>query len=210
MFRINARKAVRSGLRLGLSLALIFGMGACSLIPESDPIQSWVLQPAAKQDLGTVELSDLRVLRPQTQDLLSGHYLLVVPEDQPVSVYKGNRWSANVPTLWRDYLVYSLQSDSRFAHISSDETRIDARYELVSRLDAFQSEYRDGEPVAVMRGYLQLIDSDSRALIAERAIELSEPASGTEVSAVVDAFSELMAATSEEIKTWLLQVTPNQ
>ncbi|TCK05652.1 ABC-type transport auxiliary lipoprotein family protein [Marinobacterium mangrovicola] len=208
MLRSEAPKKVNKGLVLGLCLVVISAMGGCSLLPESDPVQSWTLQPAAKQDLGPVELSDLRVLRPQAQDLLSGRYLLVVPEEQPVSVYKGNRWSANVPTLWRDYLVHALQSDSRFAHISSDSARIDARYELVSRLDAFQSEYRDGEPVAVMRGYLQLIDSDSRALIAERAIELDKPAAGTAVSAVVDAFSALMADAGEEIKTWLLRVTP--
>ncbi len=206
MLTPNTRKVVKLG--AGVALSLVLGLGGCSVIPESSPAQSWVLESAATVNGGTMQLSDLRVLRPQTQDLLSGSYLLVVPEGQPISVYKGNRWSASTPTLWRDYLVQALQNDSRFSRISSDETRIDARYELVSRLDAFQSEYRDEKPVAVMRGYLQLIDSHSRAIIAERPINMSQPAAGTEVAVIVDAFSLLMADASDEIKTWLLSVTP--
>ena len=192
-------------LLLGMTLTL----GACSLLPEAKPVQSWTLTPvAAHLDEGQseVQLTDLRILRPQAQDLLSGNYLLVVPEGQPVSVYKDARWGATIPNLWRDYLVTALQQDSRFARISNDEVRVAAEYELISRLDAFQSEYHQGQPVAVMRGYLQLVDANSRAIIAERPLQLSEPATGEEVAAVVKAFENLMASTSEEIRNWLLQV----
>ncbi len=191
-----------------LLLGMVGLLSACSLLPAAKPVQSWTLTPAASDSEGEVQMADLRILRPQTQDLLSGSYLLVVPENLPVSVYKGARWSASIPNLWRDYLVSALQSDSRFARISSDEVRVAARYELVSRLDAFQSEYREGQPVVVMRGYLQLVDADSRAIIAERALDLAQPASGTEIAAVVAAFSELMATSTREIENWLLDARP--
>ncbi|WP_343805929.1 ABC-type transport auxiliary lipoprotein family protein [Marinobacterium maritimum] len=196
------RRAGKVTLVLGLGLAL----SACSLLPAAKPVQSWTLTPDLTTTGKAVQVTDLRVLRPQTQDLLSGSYLLVVPEGQPVSVYKGARWSASIPNLWRDYLVTALQQDSRFARISSDEVRVAARHELVSRLDAFQSEYRNGQPVVVMRGYLQLVDADSRAILAERALELSQPAKGKEVAEVVEAFSELMATSTREIENWLLDV----
>ncbi len=191
---------------------LLLGMAgllsACSLLPAAKPVQSWTLTPftsnAASPAPTTEPMSDLRVLRPQTQDLLSGSYLLVVPEGHPVSVYKGARWSASIPNLWRDYLVAALQHDHRFTRISSDEVRVAARYELVSRLDAFQSEYREGKPVVVMRAYLQLVDADSRSILAERALDLSQAAESEEVAAVVEAFSALMAESTAEIQSWLL------
>lgn len=196
--------------KVSLIAGLAWALGACSLLPAAKPVQSWTLAPAAAVTANTqteVQLSDLRILRPQTQDLLNGSYMLVVPENRPVSVYQGTRWGASIPMLWRDYLVRDLQQDSRFAHVSSDEVRLAARYELVSRLDAFQSEYRDGQPVAVIRGYLQLVEVDSRRILAERALEGTQPATGKEIDQVVDAFSALMANSSREIRDWLLTVS---
>ncbi len=191
-----------------LLLGMASLLSACSLLPAAKPVQSWTLTPfksnAASPAQTTEPMSDLRVLRPQTQDLLGGSYLLVVPEGHPVSVYKGARWSASIPNLWRDYLVAALQHDHRFTRISSDEVRVAARYELVSRLDAFQSEYREGQPVVVMRAYLQLVDADSRSILAERALDLSQTAKSEEVAAVVEAFSALMAESTAEIQSWLL------
>ncbi|MBV0932656.1 ABC-type transport auxiliary lipoprotein family protein [Marinobacterium weihaiense] len=205
--------------KVSLIAGLALTLGACSLLPAAKPVQSWTLTPAAETAVHSqvqartrvhpraeVQLSELRILRPQAQDLLNGSYMLVVPENQPVSVYQGTRWGATIPTLWRDYLVSALQQDSRFAHVSSDEVRLAARYELVSRLDAFQSEYRDGQPVAVIRGYLQLVEVDSRRILAERALEGTQPAAGKEIDQVVDAFSALMANSSQEIRDWLLTV----
>ncbi|MBR9828933.1 MAG: hypothetical protein GYB41_09855 [Oceanospirillales bacterium] len=190
--------------RLVLLSLLALTTTACSLLPASDPVQSWTPAPAPVTTDTAVQLSDLRVLRPQAQDLLNGNHMLVVPQGRPVSVYKNARWSAPIPNLWRDHLVDALQRDSRFARISSDEIRVAARYELVSRLDRFQTEYPEGQPVVVIRGYLQLVDASSRAIIAERALELSRPADSAEVSAVVEAFSVLMAQSAEEVRDWLL------
>lgn len=184
---------------------LALATSACSLLPASDPVQSWTPAPAPVTTDSAVQLSDLRVLRPQAQDLLNGNHMLVVPQGQPISVYKSARWSASIPNLWRDHLVDALQRDSRFARISSDEVRVAARYELVSRLDRFQTEYPDGQPVVMIRGYLQLVDAANRTIIAERALDVSRPATSADVSAVVEAFSALMAQSAEDIREWLLE-----
>lgn len=181
-------------------------LSGCSLLPAPDPVQTWQLQPAPAVNDRAVVMSDLRILRPQAQDLLNGRHMLVVPDNEPVSVYADARWSTAIPNLWRDQLVDVLQRDSRFSRISSDEVRVAARYELVSRLDAFQTEYREGQAQAVMRGYLQLVDNASRAVLAERAFDLREPAAGDELSKVVPAFSALMARMSIEVRDWLLTV----
>jgi len=50
------------------------------------------------------------------------------------------------------------------------------------------------------------VDSSSRAVLAERAFDLREPAVGGELSKVVPAFSALMARMSIEVRDWLLTV----
>lgn len=182
-------------------------LGACSLLPAPEPVQSWVPTAATVETTLPLQLSGLRVQRPQTSDLLGGSHMLVLPPDGAISVYRDARWGSAIPSLWRDYLVDALQRDSRFARVSSDAVQVSADYELVSRLNAFQSEYREGQPVAVMRAYLQLVDTRSRDIIAERALALSQPASGPQLAAVVDAFSNLMAKASEEVAQWLLEST---
>lgn len=184
-------------------LALV--LGGCSWLPSSEPVQSWTLEPVPGVAGQTVQVDGLRVLRPQVPDLLSGRHMLVVPEGQPPSVYAGARWSSAIPELWRDQLISALQRDSRFSRISGDEVRLAADKLLVSRLDAFQVEYRQGRPQVVIRGHLQLVKTENRRILAETSFDLSQDASSTELSAVVATFSSLSAEMANEIRDWLLK-----
>jgi len=195
----------------GALMMVVAGLlSACSLVSPSQPVQHWAPTPAPVDATLPVQLSGLRILRPQAADLLNGRYMLVQPPGEPISIYSQARWSAPIPALWRDYLIDALQRDGRFAQVSGDLVRLDADYELVSRLDAFQTEYRAGQPEVVMRAYLQLVAADSRTIIAERRLELSQPAESPQVAAVVDAFSSLLARASGEIAQWLLSVAGSQ
>lgn len=188
-------------------LSVLALSSGCSLLPESEPVQIWQLTPAPTVEKQEPSLTGLRVLRPQSQDLLNGRHILVVPEGEPVSVYADARWSAMIPNLWRDYLLDALQRDSRFARVSSEDVRVQARYELVSRLDAFQTEYRAGQAEVVIRGYLQLVQMDNREVLAERRMDFREPVPGEALSEVVATYSGLMARQSDEIRRWLLEAT---
>lgn len=183
---------------------LVFVLGGCSWLPSAEPVQSWTLEPVPGVAGQTVQIDGLRVLRPQVPDLLNGRHMLVVPEGQPPSVYAGARWSSAIPELWRDQLISALQRDSRFSRISGDEVRLAADKLLVSRLDAFQVEYRQGRPQVVIRGHLQLVKAENRRILAETSFDLSRDASSTELSAVVATFSSLSAEMANEIRDWLL------
>lgn len=190
-----------------VSSLLILVLSGCSLLPPARPAQVWTLEPVPAVTGEPLQMDGLRVLKPQTSALLSGRHMLVVPEGQPPGVYAGMRWSSTIPELWRNQLISALQRDSRFSRISSDEIRLAADRVLVSRLDAFQTEYRQGEPVVVIRGHLQLVEADSRRILAERTLDLSRKADHAEVAEIVAAFSALSAEMIDEIKAWLLDQT---
>jgi cholesterol transport system auxiliary component len=186
---------------------MVLVLAGCSWLPSAKPVQSWMLQPVPAVTGTGVQFKNLRVLRPQTADLLNGRHMLVLPEGLPLSVYAGARWSSAIPELWRDQLVSALQRDSRFSRVSGDEVRLAADRVLVTRLDAFQTEYRAGVPYVVIRGHLQLVEANGRQILAETPLDLSRVADSGEVADVVAAFSELSAEMADIIKRWLLSLT---
>jgi len=191
--------------RLGTMIVLLSVLGGCGWLPSSEPTQSWTLEPVPAVTGQPVRVDGVRVLTPQVPDLLAGRFILVVPEGQPPGVYAGARWSSAIPRLWRDHLLSALQRDSRFSRISGDEVRLAADKLLVSRLDAFQVEYQQGEPQVVIRGYLQLVDAESRRVLAERSVDLRRQADSGELPDVVAAFSRLSADMVDQIRAWLLE-----
>ena len=190
-----------------LAALLTLVLNGCSLLPPNKPTQVWMLEPVPAVTGHPVQLDGLRVLKPQVPGLLQGRHILVVPEGQPPGVYAGVRWSSAIPVLWRDQLISALQRDSRFSRISSDEIPLEADLMLVSRLDAFQTEYRQGEPVVVIKGHLQLVEASSRRILSEHELDLSRQADHPEVDGIVAAFSALSAEMADEIRQWLLDQT---
>ncbi|MFC6671586.1 ABC-type transport auxiliary lipoprotein family protein [Marinobacterium aestuariivivens] len=191
-------------LKLVSGLLAILLLGACTVLPGAGPVRVYSLAPPPAPALAAPKRVDgLRVLRPQANDLLESRHMLVRPEGQPFSYYKNVRWSARVPQLWRDYLVEALRRDGRFSRVSSDEVRLQASYELVSRLNAFQTEYRDGKPVVTIGIYLQLVDSDSGRIVAERSLSREQPAAAAGLDAVIEAYDAAAGGIAAAIADWL-------
>lgn len=180
-------------------------LSACALVPNAVPQQIYTLAPPPVPAAKTVARVDgLRVLRPQADELLDGRQILVRPEGQSFRYYKGGQWSSAVPELWRNYLVDILRRDARFSRVSSDQVRLQAGYELVSRLQAFQTEYRAGGPVAVIDIYLQLVDAESGRIIAERRLNREQVAAAGDLEAVVEAYGVAAAQLAAGIADWLV------
>ncbi len=179
-------------------------LGACTVLSPTDPVRVYPLLPVEHEArTQPVHTGGLRVLRPQVDDLLNGSHILVVPDGQSVSLYKGARWSAPIPQLLRDYLLESLRQDARIAAVSSDEVRLRAQHELVSRLSTFQTEYRNGQPVVVIRLHLQLVETGTRRILQERALRLEQPAASAELDAVVGAYGQIAAQLATIVADWL-------
>lgn len=113
------RIAARAGL-----VAVIVLASACSVLPRPEPVDTYLLPgaPASRmaaqgQEEQALPVS-LRVSRPVAGTQLSGQRILVVPDANRVSVYKGANWSEPVPVLLRDRIVEAFRSDGRIAALS--------------------------------------------------------------------------------------------
>ena len=160
---------------------------------------------AAPSVAAGVQSWSLRVVRPAAGVHLAGQRIVVMPEDNRVSVYQGAGWSDPAPALMRDRLLEAFRADGRVGALSSDERQLHADFELDSDLRAFQSEYRGGRPEAMLRLDARLVHTASRRIVASRSFEQRQPSEDPAVPAVVQAFGTAADRLSAEVVEWTVR-----
>lgn len=191
-----------------LSLGALLLLSACTVLPRAEPVDTYLLPSASLNRAPgqtTLPLS-LRVSRPLGGVQLSGQRIVVVPEDNRVSVYKGANWSDPAPVLVRDRILEAFRVDARIAALSSDEQRLHADFELVSELQAFQSEYRGAAPEVVVRLDARLVQHEGRRILASRVFESRVRPANAELVQVVAGFGQASSAVASEMVVWAVQV----
>lgn len=188
-----------------LSLLLAAGLlSACSILPQSEPLDIYLL-PGATLPAQTQRVDwSLRVNSPVSNQLLDGTRIVVLPEPGRVNTYQGVRWSERTPQLLRGRLLDAFQDDGRVQALSNEEQRLQADLELVSDLRSFHSQYRDGVAEALIQLDVRLVDGRDQRILASRRFSVSQPASDTSIAAVVKAFSQAGDLLSRELVDWTL------
>lgn len=188
-----------------LSLLLAVGLlGACSILPQSEPLDIYLL-PGAALPAQTQRVDwSLRVNSPVSRQLLDGTRIVVLPEPGLVNTYQGVRWSERTPQLLRGRLLDAFQDDGRVQALSNEEQRLQADLELVSDLRSFHSQYRDGVAEALIQLDVRLVDGRDQRILAIRRFSVSQPASDTSIAAVVKAFGQAGDQLSRELVDWTL------
>jgi cholesterol transport system auxiliary component len=190
-----------------LPLGLTALLGGCSLLPEAEPVQTYLLpslQPQAASQAQPLARS-LGIGRPQASLVLDSTRIAVVPQGSEISSYKGARWSDPAPALLRDRLLEAFQADGRFAALSSAEQHLQSDFVLAGNLLAFQSEYRDGKPEVVIRFDARLVRADTQRVTANRSFVVRQPSRTVEVPAVVDAFGQASDQLAGQLVEWTTQ-----
>lgn len=188
-----------------LTLLLAAGLlGACSILPQSEPLDIYLL-PAAALPARTQAVDwSLRISTPSSGELLDGTRIVVLPEPGRINTYQGARWSERTPQLMRQRLLDAFQDDARVKALSTEDQHLQADLELVSELRSFQSQYRDGRPEALIQLDVRLVDVRAQRILASRRFSVSQAAGDTSVAAVVAAFGQAGDQLSRELVDWTL------
>ncbi|NCE88837.1 LPS assembly lipoprotein LptE [Pseudomonas sp. L13] len=185
-----------------IALALV---SACSILPKPDPSDVYRLASAQPTTQGTPVNWSLRVTKPQTSEFLDSPRIAVVPDGNLISNYANSRWSDPAPVLLRNRLLDGFQRDGRVTLLSTDETNLQADYELGGQLQAFQSEYRGRAVDVVIRLDARLVRGRDQRIIASRRFEVKQPVSDAKVPAVVAAFGQAGDQLNKQVVDWVVQ-----
>jgi cholesterol transport system auxiliary component len=189
--------------RLSLLLAASL-LGACSILPQSEPLDIYLL-PGATLPAQTQRVDwSLRVDSPSSNQMLDGTRIIVLPEPGRINTYQGVRWSERTPQLLRGRLLDAFHDDGRIQALSNEEQRLQADLELVSDLRSFHSQYRDGVAEALIQLDVRLVDARDQRILASRRFSVSQPARDTSIASVVTAFGQAGDQLSRELVDWTL------
>jgi cholesterol transport system auxiliary component len=185
--------------------ALLLASG-CSILPKTEPSDVYRLPTATTgaRTASSVAWS-LRVVRPKASETLDSPRIAVIPQGDVISSYKGARWSDPAPVLLRNRLVDGFYRDGRVQSISTDESNLQADFELGGELQAFQSEYNGQAIEAVIRLDARIVN-DRQRIVASRRFEVRQPVADKQVAAVVAGFGQA----SDKLTAQLLQWTVEQ
>ena len=185
-----------------MALALV---SACSILPKPDPSDVYRLASTQPASQGTPVSWSLRVTKPQTSEFLDSPRIAVEPDGNLISNYANSRWSDPAPVLLRNRLLDGFQRDGRVTLLSTDETNLQADYELGGQLQAFQSEYRGKTVEVVIRLDARLVRGRDQRIIASRRFEVRQPVSDTQVPAVVAGFGAAGDQLNKQVVDWVVQ-----
>lgn len=188
-----------------LSLLLLASLlGACSLLPQREPLDTYLLPGTPLPSQAPAVDWSLRINTPSSGQLLDGTRIVVLPEPGRVNTYQGARWSERTPQLLRQRLLDAFHDNGRITTLGDESQNLNTDLELISDLRSFHSQYRDGRPEALVQLDVRLVDARARRILASRRFSASQPASDTSVAAVVAAFGQATDRLSGELVDWTL------
>jgi len=183
-------------------------LSACQILPERPDVALYQLPPStigrAAEAADSSATVSLRLDRPGTSDALGGNRILVLTADNSFAAYPGARWSAPVPSLWRDWLLDAFWRDGSVDQLSAAADGLQAQFELGGMLRSFHTEYRNGNSQAVIRYDALLIDTRSREIVASQRFEAREPAADNTAESAVAALGVAADRLAVELIDWTL------
>ncbi|UPL05887.1 ABC-type uncharacterized transport system, auxiliary component [Pseudomonas sp. IsoF] len=194
---------MKASLRLLALAAAVSLASACSILPQSEPVDLYRLPVNQPSRVAAPLDWSLRLNKPLASEVLAGPRIAVIPQGDVVSSYKGARWSDAAPVLLRNRLLDGFQRDGQVQRLSADDSNLQADYELAGELQAFQSEYRpDGAVEVVIRYDARLVQGRSQRILASKRFEIRQPLGAREVSAVVAGFGGASDQLVGQVVSW--------
>ena len=194
-----------SSFALAVSLSLI---SACSIFPAPEQVDVYRL-PSAQAPIATSAQApvkwSLRLDKPMSSNVLNSQNIAVVPEGNLISSYKGARWSDPAPALLRNRLLDAFLQDGRIQGLSTDDSNLQADYELGGELLAFQTHYNGKNPEVLVQYNARLVRNSDQRVIGSKRFEVRQPLSSPLVPSVVEGFGRASDVLMPQVVQWTLQ-----
>ena len=189
---------------LAASLSLL---SACSILPKPEQVDVYWLPyaqtPMAASRSAPVNWS-LRLDKPMASNALNSQNIAVVPEGNLISNYKGARWSDPAPVLLRNRLLDAFLQDGRIQGLSTDDSNLQADYELGGELLAFQTHYNGKNPQVLVQYNARLVRTSDQRVIASKRFEVRQPLNNPLVPGVVAGFGQASDVLMPQVVQWVL------
>jgi cholesterol transport system auxiliary component len=123
--------------------------------------------------------------------------------------YERANWIDTAPIMVQTLLVESFENSKRIVGVGRQSIAIRSDFTLVTDLREFHAEYfRSGIPEARVRLNAKLVRMPERVIVGVTTIERLQPAAGTDIDSVIEAFDTALGKTMKRIVEWALTAAP--
>ncbi|MEO5963258.1 MAG: ABC-type transport auxiliary lipoprotein family protein [Thermomonas sp.] len=182
-------------------------LGGCSLIgsPKDSPT-IYAPDPQVAADPAWPSVSwQLSTARPTAPRMMDSLRIAVSPVPGELQVYKNATWARTPTEMLEDGVLRALEDSGKIPAIARQGSGIGADYRLVMDLRRFQADYAGGAvPSAVIEVNVKLLHTIEQSVVGSHTFRHAEPATGTEVGLVAEAFTRALGATTHDIAGWTL------
>ena len=132
--------------------------------------------------------------------------IAVRPTPQELQVYKDGAWAQRPSEMLTASLLRTFEESGKLRAVARSGSGVNAGYRLLLDVRRFEADYAGGAaPSATIDVRATLLRSDAEAVVATRTFVQTDPASGTAVPQVVDAFDRALARVDRDIAGWTLE-----
>ena len=178
---------------------LCLGLLGCALAGSKPPATYDLVAPRSFSTTPRPAPWQLVVYEPTAVHALETDRLMVRPQADQVSYYKGVAWSDRLPRLVQARIIETFQNSGAVKAVSSGT----GQYALVTDLRAFQIDVTSGKAYAEIEIFAKLVNAGSGKVIATKGFSARVPASsdspGDAIAALNQAFTEVLQDTT----TWV-------
>ncbi|HSD17098.1 MAG TPA: ABC-type transport auxiliary lipoprotein family protein [Thermomonas sp.] len=192
--------------RIALAVLLATLAGCSSVLGPKDTPTVYAPQIATTADPAWPTVTwPLGTVRPTSARILDGTRIAVSPAPGELQVYKSALWARTPPEMLEEAVLRTLEDSGKIPAVARQGSGIGAEYRLVMDIRHFEADYAGGDtPSAVIEVNAKLLHIPDQSVVGSRTFRQVQPATGTEVGRVAEAFGQALGTVSGEVAGWTL------
>jgi cholesterol transport system auxiliary component len=179
---------------------LCLGLLGCALAGGGRPPATYdLVAPRSFSATPRAAPWQLMVQEPTAVHALETNRLMVRPQADQVSYYKGVAWSDRLPRLVQARMIETFQNSGAVKAVSSST----GQYALVTELRAFQIDVTSGKAYAEIEIFAKLVNTASGKVVATKGFSARVPATTDSPRDAIAALNQAFTEVLQDTTTWV-------
>lgn len=208
--RTPPRHARPRATRAAAGILLALAMAGCSLLGggggERERSTIYAPDPRAGVAASAPAVAwQLTLSPPSAARAIDTFRIAVRPAPGELQVYRGASWAKTPTDMLQDALLRALEDSGKIPSVARQGAGVAADYKLILDLRRFEADYAgNAVPSATIEFNAKLVHTIDQGIVASRTFLQAQPAAGTDIALVVDAFSRSLDGATAELAEWVL------
>jgi len=182
------------------------GLAGCGLVPDvNKPLTLYTVKPKLSLAAQPAQVSwQLVVAEPSAERDIDTTRIALSRTPNVIEYFADGNWSDTAPKMVQAKMIEAFESTNAIVAVGRDAAGLRADYVLQSDLRDFQADYTNGAATAHIRLIAKLVQMPDRRITRTVSAEVSAPAAGKDLPAVVTAFEQALGQVLSKVVSGIL------